>query len=110
MEVRVITPPDDGGSDPNRRGREQLASAGAGVRTLEKPKMHAKIIVADGSRAVVGSANITYSGMDNNRELGIRVERTGDRGRLVETFETDWARAPERVRRVGRGDAQDTSL
>jgi cardiolipin synthase len=95
VEVQVITPPDSGGSDPNRRGREQLASAGAGVRTLEKPKMHAKIIVADGSRAVVGSANITYSGMDNNRELGILVDEPEIVGRLVETFETDWAHAEE---------------
>jgi cardiolipin synthase len=93
VDVRVITPPDEDKSDPNRQGREQLVAAGAGVRTLEAPKMHAKIIVADGSRAVVGSANITYSSMDNNRELGIRVAEPEIVGRLGETFETDWAQA-----------------
>jgi cardiolipin synthase len=93
VEVRVITPPDDGESDPNRQGREQLRAAGATVRTLQDPKMHAKIVIADGQSAILGSANLTFSGMENNRELGIRVGEPEIVGRLVETFETDWARA-----------------
>jgi cardiolipin synthase A/B len=95
VEVRVFTPPDEGDSDPNRRGREQLLADGAGVRTLDQPKMHAKPVVADGAQAVVGSANITYSGMDNNRELGIRVAEPEIVRRLGETFETDWAHAKQ---------------
>jgi len=91
VDVRIITPPDDGESDPNRRGREQLLAAGAAVRTLEKPKVHAKTIVADGARAITGSANMTYSGLENNRELGIRVSEPEIVARLVETFEADWA-------------------
>jgi phosphatidylserine/phosphatidylglycerophosphate/cardiolipin synthase-like enzyme len=93
VDVRVITPPDEGESDPNRRGREQLVAAGAAVRTLQNPKMHAKTIVSDRSRAIVGSANLTYSGLDNNRELGIQLAEPEIVGRLVETFEADWARA-----------------
>ena len=90
VEVRIITPPDDGESDPNRQGREQLLAAGAAVRTLQDPWMHAKIVIADGKSAIVGSANITYSGMDNNRELGIHVGEPEIVERLIETFETDW--------------------
>ena len=95
VAVRIITPPDEGESDANRRGRDQLVSARAAVRTLDDPKMHAKVIIADGSRAVVGSANITYSGMDNNRELGIRLAEPEIVQRLVETFDQDWARAQD---------------
>jgi cardiolipin synthase len=93
VKVRIITPPDDGESDPNRQGREQLLAAGAAVRTLQDPRMHAKIVIADGTSAILGSANLTFSGMENNRELGIRVGEPGIVGRLVETFEADWALA-----------------
>jgi len=93
VDVRIITPPDDGESDPNRAGRRQLAGAGALVRTLEAPKVHAKTLVADGARAIVGSANLTSSALDNNRELGVVVLEPEIVRRMVETFETDWARA-----------------
>jgi phosphatidylserine/phosphatidylglycerophosphate/cardiolipin synthase-like enzyme len=55
--------------------------------------MHAKVVIADSGSAVVGSANMTYSGLENNRELGIRVTEPEIVGRLVETFETDWGHA-----------------
>ena len=93
VDVRIITPPDDGESDPNRRGRQQLLTAGAAVRTLESPKVHAKTIIADGAIAITGSANMTSSGLENNRELGIRVAEPQIVGRMVETFDADWARA-----------------
>jgi phosphatidylserine/phosphatidylglycerophosphate/cardiolipin synthase-like enzyme len=93
VAVRVVTAPISGSSDPNRRGRQQLLSAGAVVRTLAKPKMHAKVVVADDTRSVVGSANFTYSAMDINRELGIRLDEPDIVRRLVETFESDWSQA-----------------
>jgi cardiolipin synthase A/B len=93
VDVRIITPPDEDQSDPNRPGRRQLASAGAMVRTLETPKMHAKTLVADGARAIVGSANLTSSSLENNRELGVLVVEPEIIRRMVATFEKDWARA-----------------
>jgi len=93
VDVRIITPPDDGKSDPNRQGREQLLAAGAMVRTLESPKVHAKAMVADGARAITGSANLTYSALEHNRELGILVVEPEIVQRMVDTFAEDWARA-----------------
>jgi len=35
--------------------------------------MHAKVIIADDSEAIVGSANLTYSGSNRNLEIGLRL-------------------------------------
>ena len=35
--------------------------------------MHAKVIISDNKEAIVGSANLTYSGADRNLEIGIRI-------------------------------------
>lgn len=36
--------------------------------------MHAKVLIADNERALVGSANFTWSGMQRNLEVGLLVE------------------------------------
>lgn len=36
--------------------------------------LHAKVIVADRMRAVIGSANFSFGGMANNYEIGVRFE------------------------------------
>ncbi len=35
--------------------------------------MHAKVIIADDREAIVGSANLTYSGADRNLEIGLQL-------------------------------------
>jgi phosphatidylserine/phosphatidylglycerophosphate/cardiolipin synthase-like enzyme len=35
--------------------------------------MHAKVIISDNTEAIVGSANLTYSGADRNLEIGVRI-------------------------------------
>ena len=35
--------------------------------------LHAKVLIADGKRAIIGSANLTDRGMDRNIELGVGV-------------------------------------
>jgi len=36
-------------------------------------KLHAKVLVADGTDALVTSANLTFYAMDRNMEMGVRV-------------------------------------
>jgi cardiolipin synthase len=36
--------------------------------------LHAKVVVADRSRAVIGSANLTWGGLIGNHEIGVLVE------------------------------------
>jgi phosphatidylserine/phosphatidylglycerophosphate/cardiolipin synthase-like enzyme len=53
---------------------DALAAAGVQVSTYASDAalyIHAKVIVADGSRAFVGSQNFSESSLDYNRELGI---------------------------------------
>ena len=40
----------------------------------KKRQLHAKVIVADRKKALVGSANFTWGGMYSNYEVGIRLE------------------------------------
>jgi cardiolipin synthase A/B len=82
---------DSGGADPNLRGERQLESAGATVRTLDQPTLHAKMWLADGGRAIVGSVNVSKSSLDDNRELAIEVSDPAIIRRIAQTFEKDWA-------------------
>ena len=51
------------------------------------PIMHAKLIIADGVKAYVGSANFTKSGLDHGLEAGVLVE-----GETANAFSV-WSRA-----------------
>ncbi|MDA7953116.1 MAG: phospholipase D family protein [Nitrosopumilus sp.] len=42
--------------------------------SMPEGDMHAKVIVADRSCAVIGSANFTFGGMTRNYEIGVRIE------------------------------------
>jgi phosphatidylserine/phosphatidylglycerophosphate/cardiolipin synthase-like enzyme len=44
------------------------------IYRIEEEILHAKVLVADGSKVLSGSANFTFSGMTNNYELGFLVE------------------------------------
>lgn len=64
------------------------------LQNVESPEgrcgvMHAKVIVADRQRALVGSANFTWSGFSNNLELGLRIEGTAAESlcQVIETLE-----------------------
>lgn len=55
--------------------------------------LHAKVVVADRTKAVIGSANFSWGGMTGNYEIGILVEgpEAWILGKLVDdvTFSTD---------------------
>lgn len=74
-----------------------LADAGAHVRVFpDAPRgryIHAKMIVADGVRAFVGSENFSATSLDRNRELGVRVDDPAVILRLMRTFAADAAAA-----------------
>jgi phosphatidylserine/phosphatidylglycerophosphate/cardiolipin synthase-like enzyme len=52
--------------------------------------MHAKYIVIDGSIAVIGSHNWSYSAFADNRELSLLVRNSGIARTLDRVFATDW--------------------
>lgn len=57
-------------------GIRALANFSPNSRAINLPKLHAKVLVADAARAIVTSANLTSSGIDNNYEYGISVRGT----------------------------------
>lgn len=90
VHVEVILPSSNGSSDSNSAGISTLQSGGVQVREDTRLYMHAKIIIVDGSKAFVGSENISTQSLNQNRELGIIVSDTNVLNRLQSTFQTDW--------------------
>ena len=77
VAITLVWPgPPDGGT-----AFATLAAAGATVRAVERPAIHAKVVVADGRRLYLGSANFTPTSLDRNRELGLRLDDAAVAGR-----------------------------
>jgi phosphatidylserine/phosphatidylglycerophosphate/cardiolipin synthase-like enzyme len=70
----------------------KLAAAGATVRALADPAIHAKVVVADGRRLYLGSANFTPTSLDRNRELGLEIDDAALARRVAATVADDAAR------------------
>lgn len=89
VEVRVILP-DFKKIPSNQKGAEVLKMEGAQIRTISRPHIHSKLIVADRRRAYVGSVNMSEASMDQNREVGILVSQVDIVDKLNLWFEEDW--------------------
>jgi cardiolipin synthase len=70
-----------------------LRRSGVEVKRQKHLKLHAKTIVADGRRALVGSMNIDHRSFDVRRELGIVLDDHAIVTRLLAVFEHDWKQA-----------------
>ncbi len=86
VDVRIVISP----SADFDAEEQELAAAGVEVRELKNLYVHAKMIVADGERAFVGSQNLSATSLDLNRELGIVVDDPVSLARLFRTFEIDF--------------------
>jgi phosphatidylserine/phosphatidylglycerophosphate/cardiolipin synthase-like enzyme len=89
VNVQVILPTPSS-SDPNAAGITTIKAAGAQVKKDAQLYMHAKMMVADGTQAFVGSENISTYSLDKNRELGLLLTDTTVIGTLQQTFQQDW--------------------
>src|SRR5206468_12306167 len=69
-----------------------LATAGATVRAVATPTIHAKVVVADGRAVYLGAANFTPTSLDRNRELGLRLDDPTLARRVAATVADDAAR------------------
>lgn len=92
VAVRLIMSGDRDGDDDNAEERAELAAAGVEVRLARGGLyIHAKMVLADGERAFVGSQNFTATSLDLNRELGMFLDDRASVGRLARTFDRDFA-------------------
>lgn len=67
------------------------------------PRLHAKVYIADGATAIIGSANLTPSALDLNREYGVLIEDTP----VVRQIEDDMRRFSRLGSNVAPGTLSD---
>ena len=67
-----------------------LKRFGVKVHKQKNLRLHAKLLLADNSHALIGSMNIDRSAFDLRRELGTTVKDEAIVNRLIEVFDADW--------------------
>jgi cardiolipin synthase A/B len=72
-------------------GLRSLQDLGVKIHKLKHIKLHAKLILADDSHAIIGSINLAPGSFDSRRELAILVDDEHVIHRIKKTLETDWA-------------------
>jgi cardiolipin synthase len=71
-------------------GLRFMDDVGIKIHKLKGLHLHAKVVLADGKRAIVGSMNIAPGSFDERRELGIEVTDESIVKALERTFDQDW--------------------
>jgi cardiolipin synthase A/B len=74
-------------------GLRILQDVGAKVHTLKHLKLHAKMLLADSKRAIVGSINLAPGSFDARRELAIETDDHHTVKRLEKTATHDWEKS-----------------
>ena len=71
-------------------GLRSLQDLGVKIHKLKHIKLHAKLILADDSHAIIGSINLAPGSFDSRRELAIQVDDPHIIHRIKKTLEDDW--------------------
>jgi cardiolipin synthase len=71
-------------------GLRIMDDVGIKVHKLRHLKLHAKVLLADGAKAIVGSINLTPGSFDSRRELAIEVHEDEVVDRLHDIVRQDW--------------------
>jgi cardiolipin synthase A/B len=67
-----------------------MRDVGIGIHKIRHHKLHAKMLLADKERAIVGSINLSTGSLDTRRELAIRLKKSDALSRLEEVVHHDW--------------------
>jgi len=87
-QVRVLLAMPEWISD-NTATAAELQAAGIPAKFLYTYELHAKLVIADGV-ALVGSQNMSYNSIENNREVGMLVTEQAPAAQIAQQFNTDW--------------------
>jgi cardiolipin synthase len=79
--------------DANVAGADYLQALGVTVKYI--PHLHTKVIIADGTAAYVGSENLSWTSLEQNREVGLVLVEESSIAPMRTTFEADWAAGVE---------------
>jgi hypothetical protein len=99
VSVRILAPECDQNVDAtyDLPFLAQLSAAGVTARAMPGPPSptlpytHAKMMIADGQRAFIGSVNFSTASTTDARELGIFFEDPTSIQMISQAFESDWA-------------------
>lgn len=94
VNVEVILPQPTSDAS-NAADVARLLNGGVHLRYISVVYMHAKMMVADGARAFVGSENFSATSLDQNRELGLLIADPQVIVTLSKTFQMDWSDAQD---------------
>jgi phosphatidylserine/phosphatidylglycerophosphate/cardiolipin synthase-like enzyme len=94
VKIHIMSAP------PHKLKREKLVEGVSGLRILQDLgvpiyklkhiKLHAKLMLADHARAIIGSINLAPGSFDSRRELAIQVDDDHIIHRIHKTLEHDW--------------------
>ena len=91
VHVRILRAP----PSPLDRAHELLQGSlrGQSLQILVSPgpRVHAKIMVEDGTTVFLGSENVEDNTTEHRRELGIVFDEPEITSRILEVFARDWA-------------------
>ncbi len=76
IPVTLVGPPQELTDTYYYAGAERLRGAGVKVKYLLTNYVHAKVIIADKTRALVGSINLSGNSINANRELSVILEKS----------------------------------
>jgi len=94
VSVRALLEPNLSGDNPNLKTAETLRDGGVNVRWAAPSRTnHAKFLILDGRRVLVGSHNWSWHAMNSNREASVLVEDTATVREFEDAFEKDWMAA-----------------
>ena len=71
-------------------GLRVLQDIGVKIHKLKHIKLHAKLLLADDARAIIGSINLAPGSFDSRRELAIEVKDEPIIHRLDKIVRHDW--------------------
>jgi len=71
-------------------GLRILRDVGIKIHKLKHVKLHAKVLMADGERAIIGSINLAPGSFDSRRELAIEVRDDRVVKRIHDVLRHDW--------------------
>ena len=60
------------------------------IQVSRGPRVHAKVMIVDGTALFLGSENIEDNVGENRREIGIMFDDPGIAGQIIQVFGQDW--------------------
>ncbi len=85
IQVQILT----SGPEPGKKW-DYLRKAGVKISFDKRPRIHAKVLLVDQQKALLGSINFTQPSLDKNRELAVLVTSPQVVKQLLGCFTQDW--------------------